>query len=67
MRRGCIALGKSECDGCQRLLRYGEHYLVIDAEGEGKQRFCIDCCLSHGYITHRMLKGKQIDTFLPAD
>jgi hypothetical protein len=67
VRRGCIAVGNIECDGCHHNLHYGEHYLVIDEEGKGRQRFCIDCCVSHGYITHRTQKGKHIDTFLPSD
>lgn len=70
MRRGCIAVGKVECDGCGRPLNYGEHYLVIKGEkgekGE-KQRFCIDCCVSRGYSTYRAQKGKQIVTFLPEE
>jgi hypothetical protein len=64
MRRGCIAIGKVECDGCHRPLKYGERYLLIDGEGDEKQRFCIDCCQSRGYVSDRTEKGKQIITFL---
>jgi len=67
VRRGCIAIGNVECNGCHRPFKYGERYLVTDGEGEEKQRFCTDCCLSRGYITHRTQKGKQIDTFLPGE
>lgn len=67
MRRGCIAIGKVECDGCHRPLKYGEHYLVINGEGDEKQRFCVDCCVSHGYSTYRTKKGKEIITFLPEE
>ncbi len=64
MRRGCIAIGKVECDGCHRPLKYGERYLFIDGEGDEKQRLCVDCCLSHGYIACKTTKTEQIITFL---
>jgi hypothetical protein len=67
MRRGCIAIGKAECDGCQRPIRYGERYLLIDGEGDERERLCIDCCLSRGYISYGTEKGKQIITFLPKE
>jgi hypothetical protein len=67
VRRGCIAVGKVECDGCGRLLKYGEHYLMIDGEEDEKRRFCIDCCVSRGHSTYRTNKGKQIVTFLPEE
>ncbi|MFO7996206.1 MAG: hypothetical protein R6U93_03540 [Dehalococcoidia bacterium] len=67
MRRGCIAIGKVECDGCHRPLKYGENYLVTNGEEEKKQRFCIDCCVKHGYTTYKTKKGKQIVSFLPEE
>jgi hypothetical protein len=67
MRRGCIATGNVECDGCHRPIKYGERYLTINGEGDEKQRLCIDCCLSRGYISYRTEKGKQIITFLPKE
>jgi hypothetical protein len=67
MRRGCIAVGKIECNGCHRPIKYGERYLAINGEGGEKQRFCTDCCLSRGYILYRTEKGKQIITFLPKE
>lgn len=67
MRRGCIAIEKVECDGCHRLIKYGERYLLINEEGDEKQRLCIDCCLSRGYISYGTEKGKQIITFLPKE
>jgi hypothetical protein len=67
MRRGCIATGKVECSGCQRPIKYGERYLIMDGEGDEKQRFCIDCCLSNGYISYENEKGQQIITFLPKE
>jgi hypothetical protein len=64
MRRGCIAIGKVECDGCHRPLKYGERYLFIDEEVDEKQRLCVDCCLSRGHITYKATKVEQIITFL---
>ena len=67
VRRGCVAIGKVECDGCHRLIKYGERYLLTNGEGGEKQRLCVDCCLSHGYVSYRTEKGKQIITFFPQD
>jgi hypothetical protein len=67
VRRGCIAVGNLECDGCGRPLKYGEHYLVIDEQGDEKDRLCIDCCMSRGHSIYRTKKGKQIVTFLPEE
>jgi len=67
MRCGCIAIGKIQCDGCHRLVKYGERYLVISDESGEKQRLCVDCCLSRGYASYREEKGKQIITFFPKD
>jgi hypothetical protein len=67
MHRGCIAVGKVECDGCHRLMQYAERYLIINGEGDEKQRLCVDCCLSRGYISYGTEKGKQIITFLPKE
>jgi hypothetical protein len=67
MHRGCIAVGKVECDGCHRLMQYAERYLIINGEGDEKQRLCVVCCLSRGYISYGTEKGKQIITFLPKE
>ena len=67
MRRGCIAVGKIECDGCHRPIKYGERYLLIDGEGDERQRLCIDCCKSHDYVSYGTEKGKQTITFLPKE
>jgi len=67
MRRGCIAIGKMECDSCHRPISYGERYLLIDAEGDERERLCTDCCESHGYVSYGTEKGKQIITFLPKE
>ena len=65
MRRGCIAIGKVDCDGCHRSVNYGERYLLINGEGDEKQRLCVDCCRDRGYLSYRTEKGKQVVTFLP--
>jgi hypothetical protein len=67
MRRGCIATGKVECDGCRNSIKYGERYLLMNGEGDEKQRLCVECCQNHGYISYGTEKGKQIITFLPRE
>jgi hypothetical protein len=67
MRRGCIAIGKMECDSCHRPIKYGERYLMIDGEGDERQRLCTDCCESRGCVSYGTDKGKQIITFLPKE
>jgi hypothetical protein len=67
MRRGCIATGKVECDGCHRPIKHGERYLLVDREGDERQRLCLDCCQSHDYVSYGTEKGKQIVTFLPKE
>jgi len=67
MRRGCIAVGQIQCDGCHRPIKYGERYLVIDGEGDEKKRFCVDCCLSRGYASYKTEKGERTITFFPKD
>ena len=67
MRRGCIAVGKIQCDGCHRFLEYRERYLTIDDEGGKKQRLCVDCCLSRSYAAYTTKEGEQTITFFPKD
>lgn len=67
MRRGCIAIGKVECDSCHHPIKHGERYLLVDGEGDERQRLCTDCCQSHGYVSYGTEKGKQIITFLPKE
>ncbi len=64
MRRGCIVVGKVECDGCHRTFKYGERYLLIEEKGDREQRLCIDCCDSRGYVFYRTEKGRRIATFM---
>jgi hypothetical protein len=65
MRRGCIAVGEVRCEKCQRVLEYGERYVVVDDEGGKEERFCINCSLSAGYASYKMEKEGQVITFFP--
>jgi len=67
MRRGCIAIGKMECDSCHRPIKYGERYLMVDGEGDERQRLCVHCCESRDCVSYGTDKGKQIITFLPKE
>lgn len=71
MRRGCISLGETKCDDCQRIIQSAERYLVIDEESGievergNTMRYCVECCLNKGYAAHREEKGETILTFFP--
>ena len=67
MRRGCIAIGKMKCDDCDRTISHGERYLIIDGERDERQRLCVGCCESHGYVSYGTDKGRQNVTFLPKE
>lgn len=67
MRRGCIAVGKVECDDCHRAIKYGERYLLMNGEGDGRRRLCIDCCQRQGYVFYETEKGRTVTTFLPKE
>ena len=63
MRRGSIAVGDVRCDGCNRVIKHPERYLVMDEEGK-MLRYCVDCCLNKGYAHYKKVdKGEQIITF----
>ena len=64
MRRGCIAVGEVRCDGCGRIVRHPERYLLTDEEGKAS-RYCVDCCLERGYARYKEEKGEQVLTFFP--
>ena len=64
MHRGCIAINNIQCDGCGRIIRHPERYLIIDEEDKSL-RYCIDCCLEKGYAHYELNKGKQVLTFFP--
>ena len=67
MRRGCIAVGDVRCDGCGRMIRHPERYLLMSEEDseEGKTLcYCVDCCLNKGYAHYKKVeKGKEALTF----
>ena len=65
MNRGCIAIGEVECDGCHRLIEQGERYLLMEEKEDEKSRFCVDCCLTKGYVAYKPEKGEQVLTFFP--
>ena len=71
MRRGCISLGKLECDVCHRLIPYPERYLAVNEEDgveveKGKAvRYCIKCALDKDYAHYKDDKGERILTFFP--
>jgi hypothetical protein len=73
VRQGCISLGETKCNGCQRTIPYSERYLMVDEEngvevesGE-KSRYCVDCCLEKGYAQYREEKGERVLTFFPSE
>jgi hypothetical protein len=66
MRRGCIAIGETKCDICQRNMEHGERYLLIakdEAAEDKEQRICIECCEKEGYADWVTEKGEKILTF----
>jgi hypothetical protein len=67
VRRGCIAIGKVECGGCHRPLEYGEHYLVVDEDGEEKKRLCAECRTGRDHVTPKKKKGKKADSPPPGE
>ncbi len=63
MRRGCISLGETKCDDCQRVIPYPERYLIVEETGDVVLRLCVDCCLNKGYAGYKQDKGEQVLTF----
>lgn len=63
MRRGCVAAGEVQCDGCGRTIEHAERYLVIDDEEGTTKHYCIDCSLNKGYAHYKADKGDPILTF----
>ena len=64
MRRGCIAISEVLCDGCGRIIRHPERYLLMDEEGK-TSRYCVECSLKKGYAHYKLEKGEQVLTFFP--
>jgi hypothetical protein len=69
MRRGCIAIGETECSECKRSIEHGDRYLLIqdDENEEVKQRICIDCCIAKDYAAYVVEKGEKVLTFFPSE
>jgi hypothetical protein len=72
MRRGCISLGETRCDKCQRDIPHSERYLAIDEEdgveveeGGTTAYYCIECALGKGYAYYKEEKDERILTFFP--
>ena len=63
MRRGCIATGKIQCDGCHRPLGHGERYLMLGGGESGEQRLCVECSLKLGYASRKEEEGQEALTF----
>ncbi len=63
MRRGCISIGITQCDGCHRYLGYGERYLVIGEDESNERRLCVACCLKQGNASYKNEEGKETITF----
>ena len=64
MHRGCIAISEVRCDGCGRIVRHPERYLLMEEE-EKTLCYCVDCCLEKGYAHYKLEKGEQVLTFFP--
>ena len=64
MRRGCIAICKTECSECDHIMSYGERYLVIDTDDGSKSRLCIRCCIIKGLVGYCKDSGRKVLTFL---
>ena len=64
MRRGCIAIGEIQCDGCGNMIKHPERYLAIDEEDGKSLHYCPNCCLERGYAHYRTEGSKQEITLL---
>ena len=69
MRRGCIAIGETECNICKCSIEHGDRYLLIEDEEneESKQRICINCCVEKNYAAYVVEKGEKVLTFFPSE
>ena len=73
MRRGCISLGETRCDQCQRDIPHSERYLAIDEEdgveveeGGKVEFYCVECAIIKGYAHYKEEKDERILTVFPA-
>ncbi|MFC2068488.1 hypothetical protein ACFLTP_05730 [Chloroflexota bacterium] len=70
MRRSCIAITDTRCDGCGRIIKHPEPYLIMeDEEGEINKTntlyYCVDCSLGRNYAHYKEERGQQVLTFFP--
>lgn len=71
MRQGCISLGETKCDKCDRTIPHSERYLAIDEEDgveveKGKiTHYCVECALQKGYAYYKEEKDGRVLTFFP--
>jgi len=65
MNRGCIAVGDTKCDNCQRLIEAGQRYLVVEEKENKKRHFCVECSVAKGYAAYVKEKGEEVLTFFP--
>ena len=68
MLRGCISLGRVQCDICHRTVPYAERYLVVDQEAaEAKDvpltRYCLACAIEKGYALYEEERPDKTMTF----
>ncbi len=69
MRQGCISLGETQCDECQRIIPHSERYLIINEEDgveveKGKAlSYCVKCALQKGYAYYKEEKDGKVLTF----
>ncbi len=68
MRLGCMAAGDLHCDGCNRIIKHPERYLLTDEESDEPEpkkalRYCVDCAFQKGYARYSEDKGQRILTF----
>ena len=69
MRKGCISLGATQCNACQRPIPYLQRYLSVE-EKDGAEspdgdtvHYCINCALEKGYASYKMEKDEKVLTF----
>jgi hypothetical protein len=62
MRRGCISLGWTKCDDCQRTIPHPDRYLAME-KGDIMNRFCVDCSIKKGYARYKVDRGETTLTF----
>ena len=64
MRRGIIAVGLLKCENCGNNIEHGERYLLVDDNGDKKQRLCSNCSVKKKFAKYITEKGEKILSFL---